>query len=147
MPAEGGPTRIISTAITSFLISRVSRRSRRARSSSTSTTMANLWLSGCRIGRWFLRAADRRYAGYLARTIHVYAGADHVQPAHGSLRASRDHLEHLQRLFVPAFVPCRARTGARKEVRRYVQRIPAASKALEFQRRSDHGAVGEASGG
>ena len=48
---------------------------------------------------------------HLARTIHVHAGADHVQPAHGPLRTGRDYLEHLQRLSAAAlvsFVPAQA---------------------------------------
>ena len=45
-----------------------------------------------------LRAAHRGHAGDLARSVHLPAGAEDVQSAHGPLRAGGHHVEHLQRL-------------------------------------------------
>ena len=75
----------------------------RARSSSTSTTTAS-W-SAMRYENWKLVFCEQRAAGHagdLARAVHLPAGAEDVQPAHGPLRAGRHHLEHLQRLDHPS---------------------------------------------
>ena len=86
---------------------------------------------------------EQREAGTLAdlaRAVHLPARAENVQPAHGSLRAGRYHLEHLQRLdaselsflVVPAQAIVAQFIGTFKE-------FPPRQNAVELQRRSDHG--------
>ena len=64
---------------------------------------------------------------------------DAVRLLDGALAAGRDYVEHLERLGNSAFLHGRANAGFGRGVRRDLQGASAATKAVELQRRSDHG--------
>ena len=60
------------------------------------------------------RAARHRHPQHLGRALHRAAGAEDLQPPHGSLRAGRHHLQHLLRLAARPRVGAGACAGLRR---------------------------------
>ena len=95
-----------------------------------------------RMDNWKISFMEQRTAGGLRRlegSVRAAAGAQHLQPAHRPVRVRQDHLEHLQRLDVPARLPDLRGAGHRREVRRDVQGVPGGAEAQQLHHRRRDG--------
>ena len=99
-------------------------------------------LTGLRYDNWKIVFMEQRAAGTLerlGRAAHGPAGAPDLQPAHRSVRAGDDHVEHVLRLAPRSRLGARARPGVRGPHAADPGGVPAQPGTSELQPRPGDG--------